>query len=215
MIILGACSSEPESTDSRFKSSGNAVLDAGTSDALDRLGDDVARMAQYEKLSKPANGPEVENRFFSQVSRSTGTFKTTSITSFDSTIEGKTFDNEVVSKSATEGTSISTTVFKLTEATTPTTEITDKKGYTTLFALTPTKIDFWESVKDGGTGEWGAQELETSYFIVKDTGDKRSMIAVGKNDPVTVDGEISYKVIGNSIDDTDASIYENNLNPPN
>ena len=202
LFILGACSSEPGSTDSKFKSSGNDVLDAGTSDALDRLGA-VTGMTQHEKLSKPANGPEVENRFFSQVSRNTGTFKTTSITSYDGTIDGKTFDNEVVSKSATEGSTTSTATFKLTENLDPAAEIADKKGYTTLFALTPTKIDFWESVKADGTGEWITQDLVPTYFIVKDEGNKRYMIAVAKNESK----EVSYKII-DAIDDKNASIYE-------
>ena len=170
LFVLGACSVVvPGGT-------GDQVIDAGLSDALDQIGS----VEGMDIWSSEFEDTEDGSLFFNGVMNlyiSANEYKSADVTIYDGTDpNGVVWNNEVVGKRAEEGTLATSTGFKLFDRSSV--EITDLQGYTTLYTQTSTKETCWVSSKLGGNDKWEPREASTSYNIVSKVGDKLSMIRV-------------------------------------
>ena len=180
LFVLGACSTTGEGDkDTTIPGgTGDPVIDAGIKDALTQMGS-VDGMDIWSSLITDIS-PNDTCKTLSTMYFSADKYKQIMVIIYDGTNSGITYDNEIVLSSATEGDLTTATAFKLFDSTDN--EISELKGYTTLYTRTPTKASGWQSTELGGTDKWVSVPPEgvgAAYAIIKKTATELSMIDVG------------------------------------
>ena len=180
LFVLGACSTTGEGDkDTTIPGgTGDPVIDAGIKDALTQVGS-VDGMDIWSSLTTNIS-PNSTRKTLSTMYFSADKYKQITPTICDGTNSGITYDNEIVFSVATEGDLTTATTFKLFDSTSN--EISELKGYTTLYTTTPTKASTWQSTKLEGTGKWVSappEALGALYAIIKKTATELSTIDVG------------------------------------
>lgn len=188
LLILGACSSEPEqpSLPAGVVGTGDATLDLGTICALGRLGS-VSGMTQWEHQSTETlyQKPKLSSKRLTNLFISVGKYKMTGVSVYNGASEYNSFNNQITYIFAEEGTLAIKTDFKLYNSYPPTSPIPiDKEEFTKLYVLTPKKFYEWRSENSGGKGEWEYATNETlnsqpiNCYIVKESSTEMSMLWV-------------------------------------
>ena len=180
LFVLGACSTTGEGDkDTTIPGgTGDPVIDAGIKDALTQMGS-VDGMDIWSSLITDIS-PNNTRKDLATMYFSADKYKQILATICDGTDSGITYDNEIICSVATEGDLTTATAFKLFND--AGNEISELKGYTTLYTRTPTKASTWQSTKLEGTGKWVSappEGLEVFYAIIKKTATELSMIGVG------------------------------------
>ena len=205
VIMLTACSTGRGDGDggnnivvgNDFLSTGDSVIDAGIVDALLQGSNHIPiiEMTQWQSDlvddGRDAITKYIQNLFISSDNQNYTKVMVVSVDGKEEYQIGEEtttviFNNEVKIKSLQEGTLTKTENFKLfprySDNETP--QITDKKGYTTLYTYTPTKNTSWTSKKvPYESGVWedtGSGSLIAEYYIVKESVTELSVIKVTK-----------------------------------
>lgn len=212
---------------------GHSVLDSGTTQAFDQLDQSIEGSTQWEQYKAPSASTfttkatdtfitgYVGNIFISQDETKwswTESYFLDGTDPEDSTIS---YDNELSQMDAREGKNLliiedkDFTLFTCTDGTLPNTSTTynkilDKKGYTRIYKMEASKNTHWQSLKVGGSGNWGvglpARNLE--YLAVNQTETTFSYFFVGPKMNGLNEIQGKYTIIGyQSIDNAIESAY--------
>ncbi|MGL5955934.1 MAG: hypothetical protein ACRC0X_04935 [Brevinema sp.] len=214
LFILGACSTVPNNNNDGnggntgdgdttlppgVGSTGDPLLDEALKDSLDQIGS-VSGLTHWmfksEETCESLDIKWVDNYFIG-----TDTYKIVSLTLYDGNDEEMgSFDNEIIYQTVEEGSFPSTGQFKIMLLSADVTDDLASEGYNKIYTFAPKKVKEWYSSKiDEESGDqWvDIDDLSPEYILVKEDGDKLSMIGLSKQEKDTE----AYDLNGNTVEE--------------